>query len=789
MTMPRIQLSLRTLLLFAVSALTVIIGLFAVEISYENWSRLNRLSGLKDAIVVSDRMFDATEKFLLERDVSLSMMGAVDPSMVEELRPRLAQSRHDSDEAMRLATDALDKYDFAALRSLRDTAQTYLRQMVQARVEIDRQIGLARELRDPEFPARWAAEATNFVLKTHELWNGFVKHFTDIDPVVTQHLRLKHFMRRLIDYTSRERALVGQLITENRVPTPQEAALFLRGRGATELSWQFSRLLADQSGIYPSVAAEFGDALSHQMTLQEMIQDTFEQASVGTASPYPITADLWFEISSQASDSLLILRDAVSRESFKYAQSLVDASERKIALQSVILVLTLALCALSYWIVVARVIRPINAIVGDLVRATRGEPVAIRPASSNDEIGKLTDVLRAFHDRTQQVMQATSALNRSQTELRAVVDHAIDGLIMTDARGVVRSFNPACERIFGYKADEIIGKGVETLLPDPQKAIEGLAQYFNREETSSVASAHEITARRKNGSIFPLELSVSGFMLDGIQYFSGIARDITERKAAEHALAHHTQALERSNKELDDFAYIASHDLKEPLRGIHNHARFLLEDNSEKLDQDSAGRLLRLVYLSQRMERLVNDLLYFSRLGRQELAVGPTDPEALIKDIESTLENFLEERGAKIQIGTALPTVVCDKPRVTELFRNLITNAVKYNDKTEKIVEIGWLASHKTESGTAMHNVFYVKDNGRGIDREFHQEIFRIFKRLQGGKDAEEGTGVGLTFVKKIVERHGGRIWLESEPGAGTTFFFTLEVQHHAHDAGSQAAA
>ncbi|MDZ4868248.1 MAG: PAS domain S-box protein [Alphaproteobacteria bacterium] len=787
--MPRFQISLRSLLLFAVSALTLIIALFAAEVSYENWSRLNKLSSLKDAIVISDRMFDATEKFSLERDIAMSMLGAPDRQMIDELRPRLTQTRRDADDAVRLTTQALAAYDFQALKELRETSRAHLRRMLEMRVQIDREIALPKELRDAKLPERWSTEVSSFVLRINELWNGFIKHFTDIDPVVTQHIRLKHFMRKLIDYTSRERSLIGQLIAEDKVPTADEVSQLLRGRGATELSWQFSRLLADQSGLYPLVSAEFGDAVSHQATLQEMIQDTFYQPNNGATAPYPITADLWFELSAQASDSLVALRDAVTRESLKYAQSLVGGSEARILAQSAVLVLAFALCILAYWIVVTRVIRPINAIVGDLVRATRGEPVEITPTNRNDEIGKLSEVLRAFHEQTLQVAHATGALNRSQTEFRAVVDHAIDGLIMTDARGVVRSFNPACERIFGYKAEEIIGKGVETLLPDPQKAIEGLVQYFNQEETASIASAHEVTAKRKDGSTFPLELSVSGFMLDGVQFFSAIARDITQRKAADHVLAQHTQALERSNKELDDFAYIASHDLKEPLRGIHNHARFLLEDNSEKLDQDSAGRLLRLVYLSQRMERLVNDLLYFSRLGRQELAVQPTDLDAVIKDVESTIEVFLEERGARIQVPSALPTIVCDKPRVTELFRNLITNAVKYNDKPNKIIEIGWLTAHKTDAGAVAHNVLYVKDNGRGIDKEFHQEIFRIFKRLQGGKDAEEGTGVGLTFVKKIVERHGGKIWLESEPGAGTTFFFTLEAQHYEHDAGNQAAA
>jgi signal transduction histidine kinase len=232
--------------------------------------------------------------------------------------------------------------------------------------------------------------------------------------------------------------------------------------------------------------------------------------------------------------------------------------------------------------------------------------------------------------------------------------------------------------------------------------------------------------------------------------------------------------LERSNQELDDFAYIASHDLKEPLRGLFNHATFLLEDYKDKIDQDGVRRLTRLGQLCQRMERLINDLMYFSRLGRADLAVQKTDPNAAIIEIQQMMETVLRERHARIIVPRVLPHIVCDRARVTEAFRNLISNAVKYNDKAERLVEIGFLESVDTEDGP-QRNVFYVKDNGIGIDPEFHKEIFRIFKRLQNASDGQDtGTGVGLTFVKKIVERHGGRIWLESESGKGTVFYFNL---------------
>jgi len=233
-------------------------------------------------------------------------------------------------------------------------------------------------------------------------------------------------------------------------------------------------------------------------------------------------------------------------------------------------------------------------------------------------------------------------------------------------------------------------------------------------------------------------------------------------------------ALARSNQELDEFAYIASHDLREPLRGVANNACFLKEDCAAELSPAAMKRLDRMTYLCQRMDRLVDDLLYFSRLGRQELAVQTTDLNEVIVDIATTMEAALQERDAAIVVPRPLPTIRCDRPRITEMFRNLITNAIKYNDSEVKRVEIGW--SERPGAGGAAERVFHVRDNGIGIAEEFHREVFRIFKRLNPEDDRVKGTGVGLTFVEKIVERHNGSIWIESAAGAGTTFHFTLNT-------------
>jgi PAS domain S-box-containing protein len=369
-------------------------------------------------------------------------------------------------------------------------------------------------------------------------------------------------------------------------------------------------------------------------------------------------------------------------------------------------------------------------------------------------------------------------LHASEAKLRAVVDHTLDGLITINAKGVVSTFNPACERIFGYRADEVIGQNVNLLMPEPYHTQHD--SYIKKHHETGKAkiigtAGRELTARRKDGSLFPIELSISAFKLEDGMHYSGIIRDITTRKLAEETVQLYTKALERSNKELDEFAHIASHDMKEPLRGVHSQATFLMEDFGDKLDKKAVERINRIAYLVTRLERLVSDLLYFSQLGRSELAVEETDPNAMIDEIRLMMEPTLKERNARILVPQPLPRIICDRVRITEVFRNLITNAVKYNDKAEKSVEIGFREWVDTTEGPE-RNVFFVKDNGIGIDHQHHEEIFRIFKRLHHpGREADDGTGAGLTFVKKIIERCGGRVWLDSSPGQGATFYFTLE--------------
>ncbi|WHO72908.1 PAS domain S-box protein [Rhizobium sp. BT03] len=389
-------------------------------------------------------------------------------------------------------------------------------------------------------------------------------------------------------------------------------------------------------------------------------------------------------------------------------------------------------------------------------------------------------------------MRNNHNLETERVRFGALVRGTPDAVIVIDESGTIRSFNPAAESMFGYSLQETIGRNIKMLMPEPYHSEHDgyLAHYRKTGEERIIGTTRMVSGRRKNGIVFPIDVSISAVSTGDAKIFVGIVRDISERARQEERmkttlaqLEAYTAELERSNHDLDEFAYIASHDLKEPLRGLHNHSRFLLEDYEDKLDDDGVRRLNRLVRLSQRMEKLVNDLLYFSRLGRQQLAVKRSDIGLIVKDVVATMELLLEERHAKVIIDGQLPDVVCDAPRLTEVFRNLITNAIKYNDKPAPLVSIGYLERYVGQDGTVARNVFFVRDNGKGIPQEFHEDIFRIFKRLEKSQDSDDGTGAGLTFVRKIIARHNGDIWLESEVGTGTTFYFTLGKKREGQNA------
>ncbi len=394
-------------------------------------------------------------------------------------------------------------------------------------------------------------------------------------------------------------------------------------------------------------------------------------------------------------------------------------------------------------------------------------------------VGKSTFVLAMVLDITERI-QARKALIESEARNRNILESACEGIFGLDMHGHTTFVNSAAAGLLGYSPEELIGAPMHALFHHTKA--DGSA--YPREECPIYAtfvdgSVHHVEDEvfwRKDGTSFPVAYSSSpkrdelGHVFGAVVTFS----DITDKKEVEQALLKRNQALKASNQELDDFAYIVSHDLKEPLRGIHNYSSIILEDHGDKLPGDVRTRCETLLRLSQHMETLLDSLLYYSRDGRSELAMKPTDLGSVVQNILESLDVSLKECGTLVKISQDFPTLLCDRVRVGEIFRNLITNAMKYNDKSEKWIEIGYLEDQSDVLEVLSPLVFYVRDNGIGIREKHLDSVFRMFKRLNGRDKFGGGTGAGLTLTKKMVERHGGRIWVESVFGEGTTFYFTL---------------
>ncbi len=258
---------------------------------------------------------------------------------------------------------------------------------------------------------------------------------------------------------------------------------------------------------------------------------------------------------------------------------------------------------------------------------------------------------------------------------------------------------------------------------------------------------------------------------NGVLHTMGAVVDATIEVEVQRALEERTREMERANTELDEFTYIASHDLKEPLRGIHNYARFIAEDYADKLDAGGQHMLKAVSEQAERMQRLIEDLLEIARLGREPMKQTETDLDKLVDEVLASLSFSLAEKKVELR-KQPLGRIVCDRVRVGEVFRNLITNALKYNDKPLPVIEIG------SQPASTGETEFYVRDNGIGIKPDFHARVFAPFKRLHAKDAYGGGSGVGLAIVKRIVEAHGGHIGLRSALGTGATFAFTLKGEH-----------
>jgi PAS domain S-box-containing protein len=381
-----------------------------------------------------------------------------------------------------------------------------------------------------------------------------------------------------------------------------------------------------------------------------------------------------------------------------------------------------------------------------------------------DAKGRPTEVLMVLRDVMER-KRAFDALSESEQKYSALVEQARDGVIIIQD-GLCRFVNQALADMGGYAVDELLDTPfLDRVSPESRDMI--AQRYAARLAGEEVDPVYEAKLLRKEGSVFDAEISAGRIHYCGSPADMAIIRDVSERKSSEERLSRVMADLERSNTDLEQFAYVASHDLQEPLRMVASFVQLLGRRYQGQLDTEADEIIGYAVDGAHRMQRLVNDLLTYSRVGTHGKAFETTDCEAVVDQALANLRLAIEEGGAVV-VREALPTVNADAWQLVQLFQNLIGNAIKFRGDEAPQIHI---SAAQREDGW----VFSVRDNGIGIAPESFERIFVIFQRLHGRAEYA-GTGIGLAVCKKIVERHGGRIWVESEPGAGTAFCFTLPV-------------
>jgi len=407
-----------------------------------------------------------------------------------------------------------------------------------------------------------------------------------------------------------------------------------------------------------------------------------------------------------------------------------------------------------------------------------------------DRTGSLQGFVRVARDMTER-KRSEESLRHSEGRLRAILETALDAIVVMDREGIVHEWNRAAEQMFGYERSEAIGRKLADLIIPPYLRDlheRGLAQHLVRGGGPMLNRRIETVAQRADGSELAVELAITEAGTNGGSMFTGYVSDITQRKQAEEEIRQlnaeleqrvrkRTEQLELANRELEAFSYSVSHDLRAPLRHINGFVDILRSSSGPALDKESRGFLDTIADSARQMGKLIDDLLAFSRMGRTELRFAPVKLSTILHEALQELRGDSQGRNVQWNIEP-LPAVHGDPAMLRQVFINLLSNALKYTREiSPAVIEVKAVE-------TPEEHVISVRDNGVGFDPSYAHKLFGVFQRLHAAHEFP-GTGIGLAIVRRVVARHGGRVWAEGAVGRGATFHFSLPKKMDAVAAGS----
>jgi len=403
-----------------------------------------------------------------------------------------------------------------------------------------------------------------------------------------------------------------------------------------------------------------------------------------------------------------------------------------------------------------------------------------------DQAGRPSCLMIVHHEAGEQT-GLRAALADAQAQKRAILESSLDPIITINQQGIITEFNRAAEQTFGHPRDKILGtKPSEVLFPPAMSAgqQDRIDRYLDVGEGSLLGRRVEVTAVRADGDTFDAEMAMTISREEGAPVLTFFVRDISHRKKAEQEQLRYAAELERSNHELEQFAYVASHDLQEPLRKIRTFSDRLQTLCGDKLDEAANECIQRMQGAAERMQRLIDGLLSLSRVTTQGQRFVPVNLEQVAREVVSDLEVQIEQHAGRVEVGH-LPTILADPLQMRQLLQNLITNALKFHRIEESPVvklEGKYLPGRQQRRAGLPPPAdercrILVEDNGIGFEEKYRERIFDVFQRLHP-RDVFEGTGIGLALCRKIVERHGGQITAHGTPGRGSVFEIILPAAH-----------
>lgn len=376
-----------------------------------------------------------------------------------------------------------------------------------------------------------------------------------------------------------------------------------------------------------------------------------------------------------------------------------------------------------------------------------------------------------YHRMLQELKDRDTERQELVNQLQTMMDVAPSGILLVGGNGAIHHANPAITNMFGYNEEELLHTSVDLLVPNINRdGHSNLRQgYIKHPSVRNMGSGRSLFAQRKDGSLFDVEVSLAPMYLKDELFIHTQVVDITTRKAMELEQKKLTEKLSTSNAELQRFAYVASHDLRAPLRRISGFIQLLQTNYKGKLDEQADQWINRSVDNLERMQEMIDGLLRLSRISSEAEPYEPVSLKAIAEKVSELLSEQIQQAGAKLEIDDELPTVNADRAQMLTLFENLMGNAIKYSDTEHPFIRV-----HLHEQ-SERHTIIAVSDNGIGIEASDLDKVFEIFKRLHSYHQYE-GNGIGLALCKRIIEKHNGKIWCESTIGKGSTFYIQLPI-------------